>query len=118
MSRPRVFICARVRPSRPGDGLPEADAATLERYADQAMLDAINRDEAPFPWPGLSHVLDDADPDDRAAALDTCLAWLSAAERVAVYTDYGISSGMRGEIDRARALGIPVELRSITPITQ
>lgn len=114
MTRQPVFVCARVRPSQPGDGLPCADAATLSAYADAAMLDSLRRGEAPFPWPGLSHVLTDADPDDRAAALATCLAWLPHAARVAVYADLGISSGMRGEIDRAAALGIPVEYRTLS----
>lgn len=113
MTRPTVFLCARVRPSQPGDGLRHANAHTLEGYAEAAMLDSVQRGEAPFPWPGLSHVLRDTDPDDRAAALATCLAWLPHAARVAVYADLGTSSGMRGEIDRAAALGIPVEYRNI-----
>ena len=115
--RPRVFVCARVRPSQPGDGLPVADATRLEVYADAAMLDSINMGEAPFPWPGLSRVLDDATPDDRAAALAVCLTWLAAADRVAVYVDLGVSAGMLGEIERAHALKIPVEVRSINILT-
>ena len=116
MTRPRTFLCARVRPSRPGDGLPVADSATLAAYADRAMLDSLRSGEAPFPWPGLNRVLDDSDPSDRAAAIGTCLAWLAAAERVAVYADFGISEGMRGEIDHAyNVLGLTLSVRYINP---
>ena len=113
MTRQPVFVCARVRPSQPGDGLRHANAHTLEGYAEAAMLDSVNRGEAPFPWNGLNAFLDDTIPEERAAALETCLAWLPHAARVAVYVDFGVSSGMRGEIDRAEALGIPVEYRNI-----
>ena len=113
MTRPTVFLCARVRPSQPGDGLRHANAHTLEGYAEAAMLDSVNRGEAPFPWNGLNAFLRDDLPEERKAALEICLAWLPHAASVAVYADFGISSGMRGEIDRAAALGIPVEYRNI-----
>jgi hypothetical protein len=114
MTRQPVFLCARVRPSQPGDGLPHANAHTLEGYAEAAMLDSVQRGEAPFPWNGLNAFLRDEVPRERKAALEICLAWLPHAARVVVYGDFGISPGMRGEIDRAHALGIPVEHRTLS----
>jgi hypothetical protein len=113
MQRQPVFICARVRASQPGDGLPRADAATLDAYARAAMRDSIDKGEAPFPWVGLGLLLQDDVAQERAAALETCLAWLPHAVRVVIYSDFGISTGMSGEIDRAQALGIKLEIRSL-----
>jgi hypothetical protein len=78
------------------------------------MLDSVQRGEAPFPWNGLNAFLCDEAPQERAAALEICLAWLPHAARVVVYGDFGFSSGMRGEIDRAHALGVPVEHRTLS----
>jgi hypothetical protein len=83
-------------------------------YARDCMLHSIMLGEAPF----ASHILyaqmlDDTNPLDRAAGLTCARAWREKAERVAVYTDYGISSGMQAGIDHASSLGKPIEFREV-----
>lgn len=84
------------------------------RYAKQAMLDALHREESPLAshllWPGI---LDDADEHERALGIAAGLAWGHAAEATVVYQDHGISPGMRLGINRAEAEGRPVEYRSL-----
>ena len=85
-------------------------------YAREAMLDCLNRGEAPF----ASHlfytkVLDDTISDERRLGMEAGFAWSTVAELVAVYNDLGISSGMEEGMARAKALGIPVEYRSLLP---
>lgn len=83
-------------------------------YAHLAVKDSLNRGEAPF----ASHLfypfwLDDTDEDDRQQGLCAGWQWLAVADRVAVYTDRGISSGMQAAINQALQLGIPVEKRTL-----
>lgn len=81
-------------------------------YAQRAMKDCLDRGEAPF----LSHllytqVLDDKDADQRRQGIEAGLAWGGCAHRTVVYTDFGISEGMKQGIDRATTEGRPVEFR-------
>ena len=81
-------------------------------YAEAAMLDSLQRGESPW----LSHitytrVLNDADPDQRALGINAGLAWGRVADRTVVYTDLGISEGMRMGIERAEREGRGVEFR-------
>lgn len=85
-------------------------------YARAAMFDCLERGEAPF----ASHllytqvgVLDDSDPAQRARGIEAGLAWGRHAVASVVYTDYGISAGMKQGIDRAEAEGRVIEYRSI-----
>ena len=84
------------------------------RYAQAAMLDSLGRGESPFAshlmWPGI---LDDADANQREAGIEAGLAWGPAAEATVVYTDLGISPGMKKGIARANAEGRPVDKRSL-----
>lgn len=71
------------------------------RYARAAMLDCLGRGEAPY----ASHllypqVLDDTLSGDRAAGIRAGLEWGGVADLIAVYTDLGISEGMRLGIKR------------------
>lgn len=81
-------------------------------YADAAMYHSLRRGEAPF----LGHllyprVLNDAIELDRAFGIAAHTTWLRAADMIAVYTDLGISDGMRHAIDLAYSIGISVEYR-------
>lgn len=94
-------------------------AGDVERnaeYARRCVRDSLARGEAPiashllYTQPGI---LDDNDPAERQWGIDAGLAWRRVAEASVVYTDLGISSGMRYGISAAVAAGIPVEYRSI-----
>ena len=90
------------------------DTAWHERYALAALRDCLARREAPYA-PHLLYpaVLDDNWPDERRLGMDAGLAWLRRADALAVYTDLGLSRGMRAEIDRALRLGVPIETRCL-----
>ncbi|MBI2463070.1 MAG: hypothetical protein HYV65_02440 [Candidatus Spechtbacteria bacterium] len=86
------------------------------RYARACLHDCLMRGEAPF----ASHllytqpgVLDDKITDEREIGIEAGLAWGSLAEATVVYTDYGISEGMKKGIDQALAEGRPVEYRNL-----
>lgn len=85
-------------------------------YARLCVRDALLRGEAPL----ASHllytqagVLDDAVPEQRELGINAGLAWLAWAQATVVYTDRGISAGMREGIIRATAIGLPVEHRKL-----
>lgn len=92
---------------------PEATEGN-KLFARHCMLDALGRGESPLAshllWPGI---LDDAKPDERAAGIAAGLAWGRVADATVVYTDLGISEGMRQGIERALAEGRPVEYRRL-----
>jgi hypothetical protein len=87
-------------------------------YARACLRDSLLRGEAPiashllYTQPG---VLDDNDPDERALGINAGLAWGCEAKRTVVYTDLGISRGMRYGIERANKEGRPVEDRTLSP---
>jgi hypothetical protein len=83
------------------------------------MHDCLKRHEAPF----ASHllytqpgVLRDEVPQERTRGIEAGLAWGLKAEATVVYTDLGISPGMKLGIERAKAAGRPVEERSLGPL--
>jgi hypothetical protein len=83
-------------------------------YADACMLDSLLRGEAPF----LGHliyprVLNDALEIDRARGIAAHVAWIHGAELLAVYTDYGVTDGMRAAIQLARSLQLPCTYRAL-----
>lgn len=85
-------------------------------YARACLRDSLLRGEAPiashllYTQPG---VLDDQIPEERQMGIDAGLAWGVEAEATVVYTDYGISRGMRYGIERAEREGRVVEYRSL-----
>lgn len=84
------------------------------RYAVQCMRDSLLRGESPL----LSHLLytqalDDENPKERRLGIEAGLAWGPVAHATVVYTDRGISSGMRLGIVRAVSEGRPVFYRSL-----
>lgn len=85
-------------------------------YARACVRDCLMRGDAPF----ASHllytqpgVLRDDVPSERGMGMRAGLSWTPAAEAVVVYTDRGISSGMRAGIGRAENAKIPVEYRKL-----
>ena len=89
-------------------------------YARRAVKDSLSRGEAPiashllYTQPGI---LDDNDPDERQWGIDAGLAWRRVADMSVVYTDLGISQGMKYGIVLAEEQGIPVEYRQINEKT-
>ena len=85
-------------------------------YARACLRDCLLRGEAPivshllYTQPG---VLDDQVQEERKLGIDAGLAWGKVAEATVVYTDYGISDGMRYGIEKAKKEGRLVEYRKI-----
>jgi hypothetical protein len=85
-------------------------------YARACVRDSLLRGEAPiashllYTQPG---VLRDEIPEERRHGIDAGLAWRKVAEASVVYTDRGITSGMKYGIAAAEAAGIAVEYRSL-----
>jgi hypothetical protein len=92
------------------------DVSANIAYATRAVHDCLMRAEAPiashllFTQPG---VLDDDVPGERALGIEAGLSWYRVAQACVAYIDRGISGGMRLGMERARAAGIPVEIRRI-----
>lgn len=86
------------------------------RYLRACMRDCFLRGELPFASHALytqPGVLDDNDPAERQLGIDAGLAWGAHAVKTVVYTDLGMSRGMRYGIDNATAAGRPVEYRTL-----
>lgn len=83
-------------------------------YLKAAMKDSLGRGEAPF----ASHllytgVLNDEIPEERALGIAAGFAWGEAADKIAVYSDLGISSGMEQGLKVAEDRGRIIERRSL-----
>ena len=90
------------------------DVETNVCYARAALLDSLNRGEAPYASHLLfSGALDDNIPSQRRQGMEAGFAWGALAEICAVYQDRGITAGMREGIDRAQANGLKVVFRNI-----
>ena len=86
------------------------------RYARACVRDSLARGEAPF----ASHlfytqpgILNDEIPAERWTGILSGLIWAECAQRTAVYTDLGISPGMRKGIEDAMAKGREIVYRQI-----
>jgi hypothetical protein len=83
-------------------------------YARNCMLDCLRRGEAPFASHLLyTQVLDDCEPSDREIGILAGLALGARLEKSVVYTDLGVSRGMRRGIEDAHCKGRPVEFRTL-----
>jgi hypothetical protein len=85
-------------------------------YARLCVRDSLMRGEAPI----ASHllytqptILDDSAPEERRMGIAAGLAWVDVADVTVVYTDLGISTGMKHGISDAKTDGRPVEYRTI-----
>lgn len=96
---------------------PYAGSTTLHlRYARACMRDCLSRGEAPY----ASHllymqpgVLDDNVTNERQLGINAGLAWGDVADAVIVYTDLGISGGMKYGIKAHKAAGRTIEYRTL-----
>lgn len=92
-------------------------AGDIERntdYARKCMADCFKRGEAPF----ASHLLytqclDDNIPEERELGINAGLLWAKKADLTVVYTDYGISEGMKHGIMNAMYEGRTIDYRRI-----
>lgn len=102
-----TFICSPYR----------GDTARNVAYARRAMLDSIRRGEVPVvPHLLYTQVLSDEDTNERRLGMFLGEELLKSCHYIAVYEDYGISSGMSREIHTAQTSErIIFELRSIGP---
>ena len=69
-----------------------------KRYAKECFRDSLMRGEAPFrisPFLRSAWTLNDLIPQERDLGMQAGFAWGSKAELVAIYTDKGISPGMK-----------------------
>ncbi len=92
------------------------DTSTNEEYARDCMGDCLHRGEAPY----ASHLLytqpgalDDTDPRERALGIDAGFAFRHRADLTVVYTDLGMSGGMRDGIEHASKIGCEIVYRSL-----
>jgi hypothetical protein len=87
-----------------------------KRYARKCLKDSLSRGEAPIASHLLyTQVLDDRIIEERKQGIEAGLAWLNVADATVVYTDRGISNGMRHGIATATRAEVPIEYRSIIP---
>lgn len=83
-------------------------------YARQCMKDCFNRGEFPFASHLLyTQVLNDDIISERMMGIDAGLEWGNKSEKTVVYTDYGLSKGMRYGIESAIINGRKIEYRRI-----
>ena len=85
-------------------------------YARKCMRDCFLKGEFPF----ASHllytqegVLDDMNKEERKLGIEAGLCWGKFASKTVVYTDLGISEGMRLGVERAEEVGRVVEYREL-----
>jgi len=83
-------------------------------YMRDCVARVLDDGNAPFAPHGFyTYWLNDDVPADREAGIRAGSAWLLAAHEVHVFTDMGISEGMRAEIALAESEGIPVVMRTL-----
>lgn len=109
MSRRRVYL------ESPFHAPDAAGRARNRVYLLAAMRDSALRGESPFASHMLyTQFLDDDVPEERAMGIACGLAWADAgAQATVVYTDLGVSHGMRLGIEAAERVGRPVEYREL-----
>lgn len=79
------------------------DRETHARYLQRCIRDCLDRGESPYASHlMLTDALDDDDPKQRARGFEAGFAWRRAADATVVYTDYGISRGMKVGIENAK----------------
>lgn len=83
-------------------------------YLQRCLRDSLYRGESPFASHSMyTEDLDDGLPHERTLGIRAGLAFYQKADLCAVYTDLGLSSGMKLGIDYAISRGIPVQYRSL-----
>ncbi len=86
-------------------------------YAQKAMLDCLKRGESPFASHLLyTQVLNEDDHNERQLGMEAGWEWFGSVDKVVVYMDHDISSGMQEGINKAKQMGISVEYRWLTQV--
>lgn len=107
-SMTRVYIASPFRTNSP------ELRKTYLNYLDDCIRDSLLRNEAPYvPHAYLPRFLADSDGRQRNKALSIGTKFLLICQILAVYKNHGITEGMQGEIDTAKANGIRIEFRSL-----
>ena len=85
------------------------------KYARAALSDSLSRGEAPIASHLLhTQVLNDEVPEDREKGIKAGLAWVSQADAMILYHDFGFSIGMVQAAIAAAKEGIEIEFRTIS----
>jgi len=84
-------------------------------YLQHCIADCIKRGESPYASHRfLTAFLDDDTPRERAFGIEAGYAWGARADKIAVYTDFGVSSpGMEAAINHYKSIGKPIERRTL-----
>jgi hypothetical protein len=86
------------------------------RYVRACMRDCLLKGEAPFASHALytQHgVLRDEDPAERQHGIEAGFAFRQLTKKTVVYTDLGLSAGMKYGIKHAEQIGHPIEYRTL-----
>lgn len=84
-------------------------------YLRRCMRDCFERGEYPFASHMMyTQVLNDDDPDERRQGIEAGQAWLQGASKVVVYTDLGITEGMKEGIEMASKAKKEIEFRNLS----
>jgi hypothetical protein len=100
----------------PFAGATQEELNRNAEYTRRALRDSLLRGESPlashvtYTAPG---VLDDTDRDERMLGITAGLAWCTVAQGAVVYTDLGITPGMKLGIRRHMTNGVPIQYRQI-----
>lgn len=98
----------------PFAGKTKEEEALNRHYLEQCIKDSLERGEAPFASHKMyTDCLDDSIPEQRRLGIEAGFAYLQRADLVAVYTDRGISPGMKAAIEKASELRLTVTFREI-----
>ena len=92
------------------------DVETNLMYARACVMDCLRRGEAPY----ASHlfftqegILYDTIPEERTLGMEAGKIWEQAAEKTVVYTDRGMSGGMKWGVEKAKEAGRTIEYREL-----
>jgi len=92
------------------------DVKTNIKYARKCICDCLKRNESPI----ASHllftqkgILNDLIPEERTLGVKAGLSWYKVADLSAVYTDMGISKGMKEGIIKAKQFKVNIEYRTL-----
>lgn len=86
------------------------------RYVRACMRDCLLRGESPYASHALytqEQVLNDEIKEERDLGIAAGFVWREGSDKTVVYTDLGISSGMKLGIEHAEKLGHEIEYRSL-----
>jgi hypothetical protein len=85
-------------------------------YARRCVKQCLQKGESVFASHLLytqAHILNDSVEDERTTGIQLGQKWIEVADKLVVFTDFGISSGMQASIEYASNIGKPIEYRSL-----